>query len=89
MLNQGGYPKGHYRKKEIATDSIVLFDAIVLLGKAGINQTEKPLRLVGYEFDKVKSGSLRVDTTFQLSKSPLPTSFVGISKISSPGGKDT
>ena len=41
-------------KKELVTDSIVFFDAIVLLGTAGVNQTEKPLRLVGYEVDKVK-----------------------------------
>ncbi len=41
-------------KKKLATDSIVFFDAIVLLGTAGVNQTEKPLRPVGYEVDKVK-----------------------------------
>jgi hypothetical protein len=41
-------------KKELATDSIVFFDAIVLLGTAGVNQTKRPLRLVGYEVDKVK-----------------------------------
>lgn len=38
----------------IETDSIVFFDAVVLLGSKGINQTEKPLRLVGYEVDHVK-----------------------------------
>lgn len=38
----------------IAPNSIVFFDAIVLLGTPGINQTEKPLRLVGYEVDRVK-----------------------------------
>ncbi|MBW2180302.1 MAG: IS4 family transposase, partial [Deltaproteobacteria bacterium] len=35
-------------------NSIVFYDAIVLLGTAGINQTEKPVRLVGYEVDAVK-----------------------------------
>ncbi len=35
-------------------DSIVFFDAKVLLGQAGINQTEKPLRLVGYLVDGAK-----------------------------------
>jgi len=30
------------KKKQLATDSIVLFDAIVLLGTAGVNQTKKP-----------------------------------------------
>jgi hypothetical protein len=29
--------------------SIVFYDAKVLLGQAGVNQTEKPLRLVGYQ----------------------------------------
>jgi len=36
------------------TGSIVFYDAVVLLGSKGINQTEKPLRLVGYEVDNVK-----------------------------------
>jgi len=35
-------------------DSIVFFDAIVLLGSPGINKTEMHLRLVGYEVDRVK-----------------------------------
>ena len=38
----------------IADDSIVFFDAIVLLGTPGVNQSQTPLRLVGYEIDKVK-----------------------------------
>jgi hypothetical protein len=38
----------------IETGSIVFFDAVVLLGSKGINQTQKPLRLVGYEVDNVK-----------------------------------
>jgi len=32
-------------------DSIAFYDAKVLLGQQGINQTEKPLRLVGYVVD--------------------------------------
>jgi hypothetical protein len=51
---KAGTQKAIIEKKEIATDSIVFFDAIVLLGTADVNQTEKPLRLVGYEVDKVK-----------------------------------
>jgi hypothetical protein len=51
---KAGTQKAIIEKKEIATDSMVFFDAIVLLGTAGVNQTEKPLRLVGYEVDKVK-----------------------------------
>jgi IS4 transposase len=35
-------------------DSIVFFDAKVLLGQTGINQTEKPLRLVGYQVGGIK-----------------------------------
>lgn len=46
--------KSIIEKNEIPCDSIVFFDAIVLLGSPGINQTEKHLRLVGYEVDKVK-----------------------------------
>lgn len=38
----------------IPADSIVFFDAMVLLGTAGINQSQRPLRLVGYEVDRVK-----------------------------------
>ena len=41
-------------KKQIDSDSIVFFDAIVLLGTTGVNQTKRSLRLVGYEVDKVK-----------------------------------
>ena len=41
-------------EKALVPGSIVFFDAIVLLGTPGINQTEKELRLVGYEVDKVK-----------------------------------
>jgi hypothetical protein len=39
------------RSNEIASDSIVFFDAIVLLGTPGINQTKQELRLVGYYVD--------------------------------------
>ncbi|MBT8340611.1 MAG: IS4 family transposase [Desulfatitalea sp.] len=38
----------------VADDSIVFFDAMVLLGTPGVNQSQTPLRLVGYEIDKVK-----------------------------------
>lgn len=52
--------KASTRKKVIAqhhaipADSIIFFDAMVLLGSAGINQSQRPLRLVGYEVDHVK-----------------------------------
>jgi hypothetical protein len=35
-------------------DSIIFYDAIVLLGSPDINQTKEPVRLVGYEVDGVK-----------------------------------
>jgi len=38
----------------IPSDSIVFYDADVLLGTVGVNQTKTPLRLVGYEVDHVK-----------------------------------
>ena len=37
----------------VQADSIVFFDAVVLLGTTGINQTEREVRLVGYRVDGV------------------------------------
>jgi len=42
------------KKNSIDPDSIVFFDAIVVLGSTEINKTQEPLRLVGYEVDGVK-----------------------------------
>jgi hypothetical protein len=39
------------KERELPKDSIVFFDAIVLLGTKGVNLTEKELRLVGYKVD--------------------------------------
>ena len=39
---------------DVGADSIVFYDAKVLLGKSGKKQTKKPLRLVGYLVDDVK-----------------------------------
>lgn len=39
------------RHNEIDADSIIFYDAIVLLGTSGVNQTEKELRVVGYKVD--------------------------------------
>ena len=39
------------KAKEINPDSNIFYDAIVLLGTPGVNQTQKPLRLVGYTVD--------------------------------------
>lgn len=38
----------------VPADSIVFFDATVLLGTDGLNQSQTPLRLVGYEVERVK-----------------------------------
>jgi len=38
----------------IPADSIVFFDAMVLLGTPGVNQSQTPLRVVGYEVDNVR-----------------------------------
>jgi hypothetical protein len=46
--------KSIVKKNHITPDSIVFFDAIVVLGTTKINQTKEPLRLVGYEVDRVK-----------------------------------
>lgn len=37
----------------VVSNSIVFYDAVVVLGTAGINQTKEPLRLVGYKVDTV------------------------------------
>ncbi len=41
-------------KYDVDPDSIVFYDAIVLLGTPKVNQTRKKVRLVGYEVDGVK-----------------------------------
>jgi hypothetical protein len=41
-------------KKDINPDSNIFYDAIVLLGTPGTNQTKKPVRLVGYIVDGTK-----------------------------------
>ena len=41
-------------QNSVPADSIVFYDAIVLLGTPGVNQSKTPLRLVGYEIDSVK-----------------------------------
>ena len=38
----------------VGLDGTVFFDSVVLLGTAKINQTKKPLRLIGYEVDGAK-----------------------------------
>ena len=40
------------RANDIKSGSIVFYDAVVLLGTPGLNQTEKELRLVGYRVGK-------------------------------------
>ena len=37
----------------VAENSIVFYDALVLLGTPGINQSEKPVRVVGYRIGQV------------------------------------
>lgn len=41
------------RKNDVQPGSIVFYDAIVLLGTSGINQTEREVRVVGYRVDGV------------------------------------
>ena len=42
------------KENDLDPDSVVFFDAIVRLGTPGVNQTEKEIRLVGYEIANVK-----------------------------------
>jgi hypothetical protein len=41
------------RTHAVQADSIVFFDAVVLLGTTGINQTKREVRLVGYRVDGI------------------------------------
>jgi len=51
---KAGTQKTILSQNPVAADSIVFFDATVLLGTAGVNQTQRSLRLVGYEVDGVR-----------------------------------
>ena len=51
---KAGTKKTIIKKNSVASDSIVFFDAIVILGTTESNKTQEPLRLVGYEVDRVK-----------------------------------
>ena len=46
--------KKRIKESSIDPDSNVFYDAIVLLGTPGINQTEEPLRVVGFKVDGIK-----------------------------------
>jgi len=51
---KAGTQKTIIKANHVKPDSIVFYDAVVLLGTAGVNQTQKSLRLVGYEVANVK-----------------------------------
>ena len=51
---KAGTNKTIVKKYDVDPDGIVFFDAIVVLGTPNINQTQKSIRLVGYEIDGVK-----------------------------------
>ncbi len=38
-------------KNDLKPDSIVFYDAVVLLGTPGVNQTQRPVRLIGYRVE--------------------------------------
>jgi hypothetical protein len=46
--------KKRLKSNPINPDSNIFYDAIVLLGTSGVNQTKKPLRLVGFAVDATK-----------------------------------
>lgn len=48
---RGNTTKNIIRITPVKPESIVFYDAIVLLGTKGVNQTEKELRVVGYRVD--------------------------------------
>ncbi len=42
------------KKNEIDPDSNIFYDAVALLGTPGVNQTQKPVRVVGYTVENTK-----------------------------------
>jgi len=46
--------KNLLKNNEIDPDSNIFYDAIALLGTPGVNQTKKPVRVVGYTIDNIK-----------------------------------
>ena len=46
--------KKRMKDNDINPDSNIFYDSIVLLGTPAVNQTEKPLRLVGFTVDSIK-----------------------------------
>ncbi len=46
--HQSQYQKKLLKANEIDPGSNIFYDAIVLLGTSGVNQTQKPVRVVGY-----------------------------------------
>ncbi len=51
---KGNTTKTCLKELPVKNDSIIFYDAIVLLGQAGINETKKELRLVGYHVGSKK-----------------------------------
>ena len=51
---KAGTKKTCIKNNPIKSGSIVFYDAMVLLGTAGVNQTEKELRVVGYRVDGIE-----------------------------------
>ena len=51
---KAGTHKTRIKSNDINPDSNIFYDAIVLLGTAGANQTKKPVRLIGYVVDGTK-----------------------------------
>jgi len=51
---KAGTRKKRIKANDINPDSNIFYDAIVLLGTPGVNQAEKPLRLVGFIVDDIK-----------------------------------
>jgi len=51
---KGNTTKTCLKKLPVKKDSIIFYDAIVLLGQDGINETQKELRLVGYNVGSKK-----------------------------------
>ena len=51
---KAGTKKTCIKNTPVKSGSIVFYDAMVLLGTAGVNQTEKELRVVGYRVDGIE-----------------------------------
>ena len=84
---RGNTKKTCIKSHAVKPNSIVFYDAMVLLGTPGVNQTKKELRVIGYLIDITRYiGLPRTDTTSLLKRLQPYISSEGTLKYFSDGG---